>query len=255
MKIKISNLNNAIDKFSGRELDLYLYLIKRQNTIGLSENVYYLDAMKDLYMPKSTFYSALRALMDMGFVRLQDSNTSKGFDLFVVDNIFTGKADFKEGYLNINLDFILSKRFILLGVNIKKFLLRMLSLQAGTKDVKLLKDTLVRYKVNRLLKELEELFIITPVEGGYIFRIRSFIMNSKVESDSYILFKNKVIKFCRNFNITYTAKTLRDTSNSIRNQIVTNHKGARVQKALDAIRRIGCLQPKLINHICGSGAL
>ena len=62
MKLKIRNLNRLIDELSGREIDLFLYLVKRQNDFGQVDSIYYKDALIDLCMPKSTFYGALKDL-------------------------------------------------------------------------------------------------------------------------------------------------------------------------------------------------
>lgn len=252
VKIKISNLNKLINALSGRELDLYLYLIKRQNSIGSVTNVFYRDAMEDLRMPKSTFYVCMNELFEKGFLTFQDTKSGAGYDVFLLDNSFINESDFKEGYLNINLDYILSEEFINLKVNIKKFLLRLLSLRAGERNVKLLRDTLRGYKVEYLMDELAELFHITVDGDGYMFKVKDRILTNRRNS-LYLHYENKVRNFCRCNDVEFTEDTLTDTVVSISNQINTNYKEARVLKALDEIRRIGSLQPKLINFICGSG--
>ena len=55
MKLKIRNLNRLIDEMSGREIDLFLYLIKRQNDFGQVDSIYYKDALIDLKMPNQLF--------------------------------------------------------------------------------------------------------------------------------------------------------------------------------------------------------
>ena len=249
MKLKIKNLNKIIQDLSGRELDFYLYLIKRQNAIGRTDGVYYQDVMDALHMPKSTFYSILQELQLKGYISLCDLDRGAGFNIYVLDNKFLDTSDYKEGYVNINLDFILSKEFILLNVNLKKFFLRLLSLQANEKQVKLLKDTLKRYKVHKLMDELERLFDIIPDGDGYLFTIKFKLLKAS-ENGQYLEYEQKLITYCRNYNIDHTAEELKDSVKTIINGVNDKRrKMSMIQRALDTIRRVGRLQPKLITHM------
>ena len=142
MKLKTRNLNRLIDEMSGREIDLFLYLIKRQNDLGQVDSIYYKDALIELSMPKSTFYSALKYLEDSDFIHIDWGSNYGEYKITITDNIFTSEENYKEGYLNLNLDLILSKMFIQLHVNMKKLLLRLLGMQAGTRKVKITKEML-----------------------------------------------------------------------------------------------------------------
>lgn len=206
--------------------------------------------MEDLYMPRSTFYTVLDALQEKGYVRVDWFNSRRDFNIIVIDNSFLKDEDFKEGYVNINLDFILSEQFILLNVNLKKFFLRLLGLQAGTKSVRLLKDTLRQYKVLGLMDELMKLFDITPDGKGYLFRIKGRLMR-KSHNDDYLRYEHKLVSYCKEYNIDFTFKELRDSVGTIINNIRRNRM-ALIHKAFDSIRNKGRLQPKLITHICYS---
>ena len=248
MKIKTRNLNRLIKDLSSREIDFFLYLIKRQDDIGLVNDVYSQDVMESLNMPRSTFYSALKNLEDKKFIHINWRNDTRGFDITIIDNAFLSRSDFKEGYVNVNLDFILSAEFVLLGVNIKKFFLRLLGLQANKKPVGLIKDTLKRYKVHNQMDILDKLFDIL-VDGNLImFTIKSVLLKQSC-SGEYLQYRNKIENYCEEYSLDYTDREMHDTTRSIINH---TRKGrfALIQKALDAIRRIGRLQPKLINHIC-----
>ena len=249
MKLKIRNLNKLMNDLSGRELDFYLYLIKCQNDIGRTDGVYYKDVMESLHMPKSTFYSILQELQLKNYIELCDLDRGAGFNIYVIDNKFLSSKDYKDGYVNINLDFILSKEFILLNVNLKKFFLRLLSLQANNREVKLLKDTLKRYKVNKLMDELGQMFDIVPDGDGYLFTIKFNLLKSS-ESGQYLEYEQKLITYCRNYNINHTARELKDSIKTIINGVNDKRrKMSMIHRALDKIREVGRLQPKLITYM------
>lgn len=250
MKLKIKNLNKLIDKLSSREIDLYLYLIKRQNTLGQVDGVRYKEVMLDLYMPKSTFYGALYELEENGFIHINWGSGYGEFDIIILDNVFTSKENYNEGYLNLNLDLILSKMFIQLHVSIKKLLLRLLGIQASTRKVKVTKELLKKFNVYYRLDELKILFNITEYsEDTYLFTLRKEL-RTKSHNIHFLQYQHKLINYCKRYKIAYTLTELVDSVNVIINN---RHKMFSVQKALDYIRdNIHILQPKLINYACAN---
>ena len=247
MKLKIKNLNKLIDKLSGREIDLYLYLIKRQNDLGQVDAIRYKDVMLELHMPKSTFYGALYELEENKFININWGSGYGEFDIIVLDNIFKSKENYNEGYLNLNLDLILSKMFIKLHVSMKKLLLRLLGIQAGTRKVKVTKEMLKQYKVYYCFEELKSLFNIIDYENGWLFTLRKEF-RKKSHNTYFLQYQHKLINYCKRYKIAYTLEELIDSVNVIVNN---RQKMSKVQKALDYIRdSIHILQPKLINHAC-----
>lgn len=247
MKLKIKNLNKLIDKLSGREIDLYLYLIKRQNTLGQVDAIRYKDVMLDLHMPKSTFYGALYELEENEFIHINWGSSQGSFNITVLDNIFTSKDNYTEGYLNLNLDLILSIMFIRLHVSMKKLLLRLLGMQAKDRKVKVTKEMLKNYNVYYKLDELKILFDITDYDGGYLFKLRKELRVHSHNVD-FLQYQHKLINYCKRYKISYTLEDLIDSVKVIMNN---RHKQCKVNKALDKIRdTIHILQPKLINHAC-----
>lgn len=247
MKLKTRNLNRLIDEMSGREIDLFLYLIKRQNDLGQVDSIYYKDALIELSMPKSTFYSALKYLEDSDFIHIDWGSNYGEYKITITDNIFTSEKNYKEGYLNLNLDLILSKMFIQLHVNMKKLLLRLLGMQAGTRKVKITKEMLKQFRVYNCFEELKALFLITDYENGWLFTLRKELR--KHSHNTYFLqYQHKLINYCKRYNINYTVNELVD---SVKVIITYRHKMPNIQKALDYIReKIHLLQPKLINYMC-----
>jgi len=248
MKLKIKNLNKLIDKLSGREIDLYLYLIKRQNTLGQVDAIRYKDVMLDLHMPKSTFYKALYELEENEFICINWGSRQGSFDITVLDNIFTSKDNYNEGYLNLNLDLILSPLFIRLHVNLKKLLLRLLGQQAGDKNIKVSKETLKKFRMYYLFDDLKALFNIRAYsEDTYLFTLRKEL-RTKSHNVDFLQYQHKLINYCKQYKISYTLEDLIDSVKVIMNN---RKKMSKVQKALDKIRNeIHMLQPKLINYSC-----
>lgn len=249
MKIKNKNINKLIKDLSGREIDFYLYAVKRQSDIGYVEGITQLKMQEDIGMPRSTFHVVLNSLEEKGMIDVDWDNHNKYFCLYLTENKFLSMCDFKEGYVNINLDFILSKDFMVLGVNLKKFFLRLLGLQANRKEVKLLKDTLKRYKVLGFMEQLSELFDIETDGRCYWFKIKVTILKQSGNS-KHLEYQQRLINYCRNYNIEYTLEQLRDTANVIINNI--QKKLHLIHRGLDYIREKGVLQPKLLNYICSS---
>ena len=247
MKLKTRNLNRLIDEMSGREIDLFLYLIKRQNDLGQVDSIYYKDALIELSIPKSTFYSALKYLEDSDFIHIDWGSNYGEYKITITDNIFTSEENYKEGYLNLNLDLILSKMFIQLHVNMKKLLLRLLGMQAGTRKVKITKEMLKQFRVYNCFEELKALFLITDYENGWLFTLRKELR--KHSHNTYFLqYQHKLVNYCKRYNINYTVNELVD---SVKVIITYRHKMPNIQKALDYIReKIHLLQPKLINYMC-----
>ncbi len=247
MKLKTKNLNRLIEKMSGREIDLFLYLVKRQNDIGQVDSIYYKDAMLDLSMPKSTFYGALRDLEEAEFIHIDWGSSYAEYKITIIDNIFVSEDDYKEGYLNLNLDFILSPMFINLHLNFKKFLLRMLSQQAGTRKVRITKEMLKKYNVYYQLEELKTIFNITDYDEGYLLSLRKEL-RTKSHNVYFLQYQHRLINYCKRYKISYT---LQDLTDSVKVIVNNRRKQSKVNKALDYIRdTIHMLQPKLINHAC-----
>ena len=247
MKLKTRNLNRLIDEMSGREIDLFLYLIKRQNDFGQIDSIYYKDALIDLSMPKSTFYSAMKDLENADFIHIDWGANYGEYKITIIDNIFTSEENYKEGYLNLNLDLILSQMFIKLHVNMKKLLLRLLGMQAGTRKVKVTKEMLKKFKVYCYFEDLKLLFNITDYENGWLFTLRKEL-RKRSHNTYFLQYQHKLINYCKRYKIAYTIEELVDSVNVIVNN---RHKMSKVQTALDKIRdNIHMLQPALINYAC-----
>ena len=247
MKLKIKNLNKLIDKLSSREIDLYLYLVQRQNNFGQVDGIRYKEVMLDLHMPKSTIYGALYELEENEFIRINWGSGYGEFNIIILDNIFTSEENYNEGYLNLNLDLILSKMFIQLHVSIKKILLRLLGMQAGTRKVKVTKEMLKNFNMFYKLDELKTLFNIIEYDDGWLFTIRKEL-RTKSHNVHFLQYQHKLINYCKRYRIAYT---LNDLTDSIKVIVNNRHKIFKVQKALDYIRdTIHMLQPKLINYAC-----
>lgn len=247
MKLKIRNLNRLIEKLSGREIDLFLYLVKRQNDFGQVDAINYKDTCLSIQMPKSTFYTALKGLEDNEFIHINWGSNYGCYDVVITDNMFTSEENYKEGYLNLNLDLILSPMFIKLHVNLKKLLLRLLGMQAGTKKVKVTMEILKQFRVYNYFNELKLLFLITDYENGWLFTLRKELR--KHSYNTYFLqYQHKLINYCKQYKINYTLNELVD---SVKVIIIYRHKMFNIQKALDYIReKIHLLQPKFINYMC-----
>lgn len=248
MKLKIRNLNKLINKLSGRQIDLLLYLIKRQNEFGQVKAIRYKEAMLDLHMPKSTFYKCLNDLESDNFINIDWGCGYGEFDILIMDNMFIRDSDYREGYLNLNLDFVSSLDFINLNVNVKKFVLKLLSMQAKTRKVRITIELLKEFKVLNYIEELKKIFKIVIIDNIYLFTLKDELLK-KTFNTYFLQYKQKLISYCRKYKISYTINDLIDSINVIVTY-TRKHKVSRINLALDYIRDLHVLQPKLINYMC-----
>ena len=131
--------------------------------------------------------------------------------------------------MNLNLDLILSQMFIKLHVNMKKLLLRLLGMQAGTRKVKVTKEMLKKFKVYYYFEDLKLLFNITDYENGWLFTLRKEL-RKRSHNTYFLQYQHKLINYCKRYKIAYTIEELVDSVNVIVNN---RNKMSKVQTALD----------------------
>jgi hypothetical protein len=201
-------------------------------------------------MPKSTFYACLKTLEVAEFIDIDWLNSANGeFDIIILDNMFVKENTYNEGYLKLDLDFILSHTFVKLHVNLKKLILRLLGLQAGTRRIKVYDETLKKYRVFSMFESLKTIFNITYCkDGSYWFTLKEELKKKTYSNMDFLQYKHKLISYCRNHKIAYTMNDLEDSAEQI--MIHIKKKASKIQIALDYIRELHLLQPKLINSIC-----
>jgi len=140
MRIKYKLLEKMIG-LTNREMDFLLYVARHQDPEGNIIGVYYDDVCKQADMCKQTFYSCLKSLQDKGLITYT-KNTDIDYDLKILNNDFSYKESYKEGYINLNRKVFRRGRFKKLKANEKWLLLEFLKIthsaggshQIGTKN-------------------------------------------------------------------------------------------------------------------------
>lgn len=244
MRLKISNLNRAITDLSSKELDLYIYIVQLQGDLGSTRGICCKDASSLLLMAKQSFYNSLYSLEKKGFIVIDYTN-GRNWNVYVLDNSFTSKED-RKAYLNLNRDFMLSKEYLGMNVNLKKFILRMYSLNAAGKNVKLTPDTLKKYKVT--IDDIEMYFKTkTSKNGCWLLRFKDGY-TTKSQTDYFAHYKHMIENYCRTFKLSYIWKDLKDTVKLF--NLYYHKKKHRLSNAMEQCINKGKLEPRLINYIC-----
>lgn len=240
-------LDSNANSLTPSELSLLLYSIQSQDESGLVENFDYKKVMRDINISHSSVYNALYGLEQKGFIECDWSNR-RSFKFFIIDNIGLQAENYKKGYVALNFDFLKSGDFYNLNKNIQLFTIHIIRLLRDNK-LKLTDDTLKTFKVfdSKSLEVLSKYFNIDrcpKYDNGYVFAmLDSARRSSEATYERYAT--NKLIVFCKENQIKYTWQELKDTAQSIVNQI-RKHR-VRVLDALFISKHLGHLQPKLIN--------
>jgi len=243
MRLKIKNLNLALETLTSNEFSLYIYIAQRSNIKGLMQDLKMTDAKEQIEFSKQGFYDALYSLEKKGLIHINYSKNIH-FDILLNDNSFENEKDTSDPYLNLNYDFLNTKIFHSLKLAIKKFILRLLSFKGKRK---LSKDSLKRYKVYYIINELKEFFDIEEIENGVFYFSMSFNFLKQHGNIFFCHIKHKIKTFANRHKLSYAPKDLKDAIN-----VLTNNRKyvSIINYALnELVRQKKHLNPKLLNHI------
>jgi hypothetical protein len=95
-----------------KEIDLIIYLGQFQDGYGVVKGINYADALKNIKIAKSTFYKLLEGLEHKEIIEIDKINENPGFwSITILNNEFKDKADYAQGYMNLNYDILHCKEF------------------------------------------------------------------------------------------------------------------------------------------------
>lgn len=245
MRLKIKNLNRLINEnITNAELSLYLYIAQRINFKGIMTNLKMSETIKTCNFSKQTFYNVLYSLQEKGFLIIQ-KNREVDYDIILIDNQFKNEKDTSEPYMNLNFDFLDDIEFYNLPKNIKRILLRILSMKKNR--MKMTKDTLKEYDVFYILEKLEKYLNITrKFNGTYILDLKYKYRNKNKNiffKHYYHTIKNIISKT----NLAYAQKDLMDTVKlAINNR---EYYSIFLYSIQELEKRYGILNGKIMNTI------
>lgn len=242
MRLKIENLNEAIEKLTGVELSLYVYIVQRSDRVGLLHRLKMSETIMAIMCSKQGFYDALKKLEEKRFLHI-DHYHDGYFNLLLIGNSFASESDSTEPYLNLNFNLLNSTMFHRLPANIKKFLLRALSFSVQNKW-KVSQDTLKKYKV--LLEDLKEYFEISTIsEGMYYLRLR-YEYRRQTFNVLFNHIKHRLLSIMQKVKMHYTRDSLYDAT-----QVLSNFREYQglITVALSSPEHKYLIQPKLLTYI------
>lgn len=108
MKIKYSLLDRLCG-LTNKEVDFLLYVAHFQDEYGKIRGIYYRDVCEACEMCKQTFYDVLRSLEQKKVIEYQHVN--QDYDILILDNDFSYKGSYEEGYINVSRKVFDTKSF------------------------------------------------------------------------------------------------------------------------------------------------
>lgn len=111
--IKLKNLTQC-------EIDLFLYLVRRQDVSGNVLGVHNKAVCRITGMSKQSFYNALQGLQEKGIITYQ-KGSEIDYNVFIINNDFSYQGAKKEGYVDLQRSVYHKKAFKKLKAN-EKFL-------------------------------------------------------------------------------------------------------------------------------------
>ncbi len=209
MKIKHTNLNKIIDKCTGKEIDFILEISQYQDERGNINGIDYKTICENIKICKGTFFKLLNDLQSKDIIKINYMHQEYSFwNIELVDNDFTDKETYKEGYLNINNTFLHSKDFMNYTRGEKVIVLNLFKIANNRHSVRITMETLIKwtgYKrqaIIRYFKRLKKHFTITIENNLFTFFTNShFFVKPGSEKDirnshliNYLTKKNKASK-------------------------------------------------------------
>lgn len=184
MKIKL-DLIEAMKNASSKELDFIFYILQFQNSNGSVKGIYYNDVINALKINKSTFFAIKDSLVEKNIISVDYNENNYGlWEFTILNNDFSDK-NYSTGYINTNIDFLHSEKFMNLNKSTKLVILKFLSLHRPNKEyltfnlrniIKWLNCT--RQTAYEVIKTLTE-----------IFDINCFIKNNALKVKKYYSIK------------------------------------------------------------------
>lgn len=246
MRIKFKIRDRAVRELTSVELNVLIYLTRRQDIKGLIQDVNVVAMSNTISNSRQGIYNALYSLERKKFIHINDFKTSN-FDILIIDNSFAkfiGNNNEKvDQYLNLNFKIFEDGLFYLYNMNIKNFLLKIMSFN---KFMSFSEDKLKELKVFKHLDILKKLFKVYKVNNVYVFKdINGFLTQDKNVQYRYLLHKLRI--FANKYFKNYDFSQLDDIVSVVSN----NH--FRLNKVISSLFKLikynKGLNPKLFNAI------
>lgn len=207
MKIKYTNLDKILEQCTAKEIDLMLEIAQYQNDKGLIEAIDYKTICNNIDICYSSFFKLLKSLELKEIIKIDYLNEDYGFwRVLILDNDLSNKETYKDGYININNEFLHSLDFKKLKQGEKVIILNLFKIAHNRHIVKITMQTLIKWTgfqkqaIMRYMKHLKHYINIDKINNLFIFNVNShFFRKSDTEKNiknqhkiSYLVKKNRI---------------------------------------------------------------
>lgn len=178
--MKLKNLTKC-------EMDLFLYLIRRQDASGIVLGVHNKAVVKNAGMSKQSFYNALEGLQNKDIITYE-KGSNIDYNVTIVDNDFSYEGAKKEGYVDLQRSVYHKKAFKKLKSN-EKFLvlwfIHMTNENTGSHKI----------RVDKFYKKYMDMLGVTRrVIRSYMHSIKSFFSIGVKNGIMYVTYLHSVFK-------------------------------------------------------------
>lgn len=252
MKIKHVNLKNILENCTGKEIDFILYIAQFQDEMGVVKGINYKDLCNDINIAQSTFFHVLSSLENKNIITINYLNNDYSFwTITINDNSFIESSSYKEGYLNINYEFLHSKQFQSLKKGEKVIILNVYKIANGRYKIKATIQTLMKwtgYKkqaVIRYIKKLSKLLKLER-ENNLCTFYSDYEFYEKPDTEKNILNKHLIKYVAKRKKAYANNKSIFEVSNLF-NQYAWLNPSIIFEVIENSLEQIGYLEVKYIH--------
>lgn len=119
-KLNRKTIQTLIKFGTSTDIMLLLKLSTINNSDGLVEDINYLELSKSINCSIQSYYNSLKHLQNINLIKINKASTRN--NCIIINNKFLQK-NYKNGYMNTNLDFLYSEDFKNIKLNTKKIVL------------------------------------------------------------------------------------------------------------------------------------
>lgn len=256
MKIKYALLKTWSDsKLTNMEIIFLLYIARFQDEYGRVMGIYYRDVCAACGMSIQTFYDVLYSLAEKGIITYTRVNDD--YDITILDNDFSYKGSYEEGYINVSRSVFDSKSFRSLRAKEKLLFMFFMkvthengkSYQIGTDKFYEKYTTLLGVTKNILrtyLHSLRKFFSIGRKEGKYFITYLASVFKPRRPVSETDQFLGHIVKAdCRRNKIKeIEAESIGDTI-----QLVKQYRKEARDRGFDILKIIcDCISHSVQNY-------
>lgn len=219
MKIKHSNLEKILNTCTAKEIDFILEVAQYQDDSGNVQNINYKDVCSNIDICKSAFFKFLNELQTKEIIEINYIEQEYNFwNIKLIDNDFSDQEKYKDGYLNINNDFLHSKEFLKFTKGEKVIVLNLFKIAHNRHYIKITMQTLLKWtsrckqSIKKYISILSKFFTIERINNLFIFEVNSYFFR-KIDSEKDIRNKHKITYLLRKTKTTEETGAIKEVSN------------------------------------------